>query len=121
MGSAYLNVEHLPDRSRQRLDRCPDLAEGAQRPTRLLAFVVFSRDEDAFLDARACDGVRRAEEERGEEGQDLPDRLSIAGTAAPRPGQQYTLSCSSPRSPRVHQTRSIPPIQYPKTAEKGDD
>lgn len=111
-------MKDLPDRSRQGLNRPPDLADRLQRTAGVFfAVFVVARDEDAFLDAAACDGMRRAEEEGGEKGEDL---RGVGSVRSKRKGgarnAKLALSCSSPSIPRVHQTRSIPPSQYPKTA-----
>lgn len=65
-------MKDLPDRSRQGFDRSPDLADRLQRTAGVFfAVFVVARDEDTFLDAATRDGMRRAEEEGGEKGEDL--------------------------------------------------
>lgn len=71
MVCTHLDIEYLPNRSWQRLDCLPDILQRSHRSAAARLVFVIPRDEYSLLHAGAGDGVCAAEEERGEDGEDL--------------------------------------------------
>lgn len=71
--ATHLDVEHLSNRPRQRLDRLPNILKRlhCSSTSVVSVLVLTSREKDTLGNAGASDGMGAEEKERGEEGEDL--------------------------------------------------